>query len=131
MIRWGLAVFLAFHALIHSSYFLREAPDPAAYPFRLDRGALAALGLRGAAFPLAVSLATLAILAYLFSALALVGWLVPLDWWRSLALLGSLASLALLLIGFHPWLLVGVAIDTALILAIVTDWEPLHHLIAA
>lgn len=130
MIRSGLAVFLVLHALIHSSYVLREPPDPA-YPFRLDRGVLAALGARGAAFPLAVSLATISILAYLFSVLALAGWLVPVDWWRPLALLGSFASLALLLIAFHPWLLAGVAIDVALILAIVTDWEPLHRLIGA
>jgi len=130
MVRSSLALFLALHGLIHSSYLVRESPDPA-YPFRLDRGVMAALGAQGAAFPLAVSLATVAILAYLFSGLALMGWVVPMEWWRALAVLGSLASLSLLLIGFHPWLVIGLAIDTAVIVAILVDWEPLRRVIGA
>ena len=106
------ALFLAAHAFIHSSYFVHDSPDPR-YPFRLDRGVLARLGLQGIAFPLAVSLATLTLLAYVCTSLALMGWLLPVDWWRPLAVLGSLGSLGLLLIGFHPWLLAGVALLVA------------------
>lgn len=124
------ALFLAVHAFIHSSYYVRDAPDPK-YPFRLDRGILKRLGLEGIAFPLAVSLATLTLLAYLSTSLALMGWLLPEDWWRPLAVLGSLGSLGLLLIGFHPWLLAGVAIDIAIVAAIWFDWQPLRAVLGA
>lgn len=124
------ALFLALHALIHSSYYVHDSPDPK-YPFRLDRGILARFGLQGVAFPLAVSLATLTLLAYVCTAFALMGWLMPVEWWRPLAVLGSLGSLGLLLIGFHPWLLAGVAIDIAIIAAIWLDWQPLRTFLGA
>ena len=87
--------------------------------------------LWGPAIALAVSLATLTLLAYVCTSLALMGWLLPVDWWRPLAVLGSLGSLGLLLIGFHPWLLAGVAIDIAIVAAIWLDWQPLRTVLGA
>jgi hypothetical protein len=61
---------------------------------------------------------------YLVAGLAAVG-VLPDGVWTGAVVLGSVASIALLGVFFHPWLVVGVAIDAALIwLAIAWRWAP-------
>ena len=51
--------------------------------------------------------------------------ILPEGVWTGAVVLGSLASIALLAMFFHPWLVVGFAIDAALIwLAIAWRWTP-------
>ena len=45
--------------------------------------------------------------------------------WPTGVAIGSIASLALLVVFFHPWLIVGVAIDVALLWAVaLVRWAP-------
>ncbi len=61
---------------------------------------------------------------YGLAALATLG-LLPSWTWDPAVALGSLASLALLVLCFHPWLVVGVAIDLLLLwVALVAAWYP-------
>ena len=56
--------------------------------------------------------------------MAAVGFL-PAAFWPAGVSLGALASLALLLVFFHPWLLLGIAIDLVLLwVVLVADWAP-------
>ncbi len=48
--------------------------------------------------------------------------LVGAGWWPLLAVAGSIASLVVLVLGFHPWLALGVAIDLAIIAAVAAQW---------
>jgi len=41
------------------------------------------------------------------------------DWWRAAALIGAGCSLLLLGLYYHPWLLLGVAISGALMIALI------------
>jgi hypothetical protein len=61
---------------------------------------------------------------YVLAALATLG-ILPADTWGATVAVGSIASLALLLVGFHPWLAAGVAIDLVLLwVALVAAWTP-------
>ena len=46
-------------------------------------------------------------------------------WWPALVVTGAGASLLLLMMCFHPWLVIGVAIDVVLLyLVLVNGWDP-------
>jgi len=125
-----LALFLAAHGLIHAS-FLSPAPPRTAggpeWPFEMTRSWLVT-GLqldpgivRGAGAGLVAASVGLLLLA----ALSSIGWLVPASWWPTVAVAGAVASLATLLLFFHPWLVLGVAIDLVLIwLVVAIGWQP-------
>jgi hypothetical protein len=49
--------------------------------------------------------------------LSVLGILVPVDWWRDLALAGSAISLLMLLVYFHPLMIVGTASSLAVLIA--------------
>ena len=51
--------------------------------------------------------------------------LAPATAWTAGLLLGAIASLALLVLFFHPWLVLGVVIDLGILwAALVADWRP-------
>lgn len=124
-----VAAFLAAHTLIHLGFTSpRPAPTPGGpeWPFELARSwVLGPLGLdptlaRGAGIVLVVVLA----LGYATAALAVLGAL-PAATFAPGVVVGSVASLALLLVFFHPWLVLGVAIDLVLLWAVlVARWTP-------
>jgi len=61
---------------------------------------------------------------FALAALATTG-VVPAAIWGGAVLLGAMASLALLLLFFHRWLVLGVAIDLVLIWALIAGgWSP-------
>lgn len=125
-----LAAFLAAHGLIHAS-FLSPAPPRTAggpeWPFELTRSWLVT-GLRlepgivrGAGIGLAVLSAALLVL----SGMATAGWVIPASSWAGLAVAGAVSSLVTLLLFFHPWLVLGVAIDVVLLWAAIgAGWTP-------
>ena len=122
----ALAVFLAAHALIHVG-FVSPRPsrtDGPEWPFALDRSWLLArfgLGSRpGRAVGVALLVAMVA--GYATAIAAIIG-LVGGPGFGVGIVVGSTASLAVLALFFHPWLVVGVALDAALLLAVVVaDW---------
>lgn len=125
-----LAAFLAAHALIHVSY-LTPAPARTAggpeWPFEMGRSWLVTgPGLDPAlvrALGTALVIVTIALLVA--AALATVGWIVPAGWWPSLVVGGAVASVLTLTVFFHPWILLGLAIDAALLWAVlVSEWMP-------
>lgn len=123
-----LAAFIAAHALIHASY-LTPAPSRTAggpeWPFELTRSWLVtALQIDpGVVRLLGVSLASLTVVLVLAAALATAGW-IPAGMWPALTLAGAVASLLTLGLFFHPWLILGVAIDAALVWAVLAGWRP-------
>lgn len=124
-----IAALLLGHAGIHASFVAPRPPATAGgpeWPFDLGRSRL--LGLLGMDSGLVRILgsglvaATLA--GFALAALATVG-LLPAGFWSAGVLLGSVASLALLGLFFHPWLVLGVAIDLVMVwLVLIQGWAP-------
>lgn len=124
------AAFLAAHAMIHLSYLTPAPPRTAGgpeWPFEMGRswvvtGAHLDPGLVRTVGTALVA-GTIALLA--LAALSAAGWVVPAEWWPSLAVGGAVASLATLAIFFHPWILLGIAIDLVLLWVVARiGWHP-------
>ena len=125
-----LAGFLVAHALIHVSDLTPAPPRTAGgpeWPFELTRSWLVT-GLqldprlvRALGMALVAGTATLLLAA----ALASGGWLIPAGWWPGLVLSGAGLSMVTLGLFFHPWLILGIVIDVALLWAILVGWQPL------
>ena len=129
LVRPLIAGLLLAHGAIHAGFVSKRPPQkPGApsWPFDLGRSwLLARLGVpAGTVRVLGLALVAAIIGGYALAALATLG-ILPADAWGATVAVGSLASLALLLIGFHPWLAVGVAIDLLLLwVALVATWTP-------
>lgn len=124
-----IAGLLLGHALIHASYL---APRPAAtaggpaWPFELDRSWL--LGSLGAAPEIArlvgIALIAVTIGGFALAALGALG-VAPAIVWQAGIATGAVASIAILILFFHPWLVLGLVIDVALLwVALVARWTP-------
>lgn len=125
----GIVVALALgaHALIHASFLApRPAPAPGApaWPFMLERSwALGMMGLEGAGRPFGVLLVVVIVGAYAAAALAFLQ-VLPQAVFVPGVVAGSLASVVLLAVFFHPWLVLGFAIDAVLLWAVlVNGWK--------
>jgi hypothetical protein len=125
-----LGAFLVAHALIHLSYLTPAPPRTAGgpeWPFAMDRSWLVT-GV-GVDPDVARTLGTVLVAptAALFVAagLATLGWLLPTAWWPTLVVGGSVLSAITLALFFHPWLVLGLVIDWALLWAVlVLGWSP-------
>jgi hypothetical protein len=124
-----VAAFLLAHAAIHASFIAPRPPATAsgpAWPFELSRSwILGPLGIDGdAARMLGLALVALTIGGFALAALAAIG-VAPAGVWAPAVVAGAISSAALLAIFFHPWLVLGIAIDAGLIWAVlVGDWTP-------
>ncbi len=129
MLQLLFPIFLLAHALIHLS-FLSPRPKAEAggltWPFDLERSRL--LG------PLRVPSSRLRALGIVLLVFILAGYglaavtslgIGPASLFVPGIVLGSVASAALLLVFFHPWLTLGIVIDVALLWAVlVAGWRP-------
>lgn len=130
---WLLALLLFAHGWVHL-VFLFPQPDPAtasagglAYPFDMDRSWLiSGVGLdAGLVRLIGIVVMAVVFIASLLAALATVGLLVPTDWWAGLVVASSVTSMILLTLFFAPALLLGYAIDIALLwLVLGSVWSP-------
>jgi hypothetical protein len=121
-----LALFLAAHGLIHLGYVTPAPPDPR-YPFKLDKSWLISSLHVDASYVriLGTALGALTVLGYTLAALAIMGIIVPEPLWQPLTIVSSALSLLLLILFWHPWLVIGIAIDAFLLLALlVLRWQP-------
>lgn len=125
----AIAAFLLAHAGIHAGFVSKRPPATAggpAWPFDLSGSwLLTRMGVEGD-IPriLAMTLIAATIGGYALAALAATG-VAPEVIWRPALLTGSIASIALLGVFFHPWLVLGVVIDAVLIWsALVAGWSP-------
>jgi hypothetical protein len=83
----------------------------------MDAGTLRAVGTAAIAVTL---------VAFLLSALATVGVIVPAGWWTALVIGSALSSTVVLALFFSPALLLGFAINLALLyLVLASVWSPL------
>jgi hypothetical protein len=124
-----LAAFVFAHRAIHISYLTPPPPATAsgpAWPFSLDRSwVLIPLGLApGVTRTLGIALAAVTLAGFTVGAATVLG-LLPPALWTAAAVIGASSSIALLGLFFHPWLVLGVAIDLALLAAtLVARWTP-------
>jgi hypothetical protein len=132
MLKLLLAVFLAAHGLIHASYFspvpARTAGGPE-WPFEMARSWLVTgLGLDvGTVRMLGGALIAVTVTAFVLAALSTAGIAIPATWWAPMVVLGAVTSAAQLALFFHPFLVIGFAIDAALLwAAFVAQWTPLE-----
>jgi hypothetical protein len=122
MLELATGAFLILHGLVHLSYLSPKVDDPR-FPFVPERSWFAAATHLevGAARAVFSSIAVMAAIAY---AAAGLGFAFDAGWWPALAVAGSAASLTVLLLGFHPWLAFGVAIDIGIVaLTLSGEWS--------
>ncbi len=104
-----------------------RAEGAAEWPFAIEKSWLVTnLGVSVEFMqPVAVLLLTITVAALVGAGLAAIDLLVPAGWWPALVVTGAAASLLLLTLFFHPWLVIGVAIDVVLLyLVLVNGWDP-------
>ena len=115
-----LGLFLIAHGLVHLLYLVSK-PEDESYPFTLRESRLVPETARR---PLALSLIAAAIV--FFALLGLAVWGVPglSGAWPVLAVVAASSSLALLIAFWDARLTLGVLIDVAVIIIVVTrpDW---------
>ena len=119
-----LAIFLILHAVVH--IILAMAPNPdAAEPvfatFFTKSWLLPGSGRHYFAYLLAAAAA----IGFVMTGLSLLDILVPIEWWRGLAIVSSLVSLLLLVLFWNRYLVIGVVIDVlVLVVVFFTNWSP-------
>ena len=124
-----LATFLLGHAAIHLGFVApapRATASGPAWPFATESSWLVTRlgvdpdGVRDIAF----ALVTVIVGAFALAALVAIG-IAPTAFWLPAAVIGSIASIALLAMCSHPWLILGVGIDIVLLYAtLVAGWIP-------
>lgn len=111
-----LGLFLIAHGLIHASYLTPKPNDPR-YPFYFDRGWLGQVA-GFMAKPLGMALVVLTVVMLALAGLAVMGLPGLAGLWKPLVIAGAAASLAVLLLFWHPWLVMGILIDIVLLIGI-------------
>lgn len=124
-----IAGLLLAHGLIHLAYVAPRPPATAggpSWPFNLGRGWLVTeLGVSSElARIVGVALVATAVAGFALAALAALG-IGPAGLWTTALAVGAVASAGVLVLFFHPWLVVGLVIDTAALwAALVARWAP-------
>ena len=123
VLRIVVGLLLLAHGLVHLLYFVTNADDPR-FPFTITSSWLVPESARR---PVAIVLVSVTIAT--FALLGLAVWGVPglATIWPLLAVVGSVASLAVLIAFWDTQLLLGVAIDVAVVVVAVvrpawTSW---------
>jgi hypothetical protein len=123
-----VAAFMLAHGLIHASFLTPRPPATAggpSWPFELNRSwLLTRLGVGSdVTRPLGIALVVLTIAGFALAAVSALG--VAPGLWSVGVVVGAVASLAILWLYFHPWLILGILIDIVLLWAItVAGWAP-------
>ena len=125
-----LAAFVLAHGAIHLSYLAPRPPatvDGPTWPFTLDRSWVLSRAHASTAVVRSIGLALTAVTfaSFTLAAMAIVG-VVPQTLAPVAVVLGAGSSIGLLMLFFHPWLVLGLVIDVASLWAvIVADWSPI------
>jgi hypothetical protein len=133
--KWLLAGLLFAHGWVHLM-FVFPKPEPATadgptWPFDMARSWLVTgVGLDvGLIRSVGVIVMAGVVIGFLLAALSTVGVIVPRAWWPGLVAGSALGSLVLLGLFFSPTLLLGAAIDVALLwFVLASAWRPLPAL---
>ncbi len=124
-----IIAFLMAHGAIHTGFISPQpATTPGAPPWPFDLGRSWALSSLGVApdtlrlLGLALFVVTLG--GFALAAVATLG-VLPSGTWEAAISVGSVASLVLLALFFHPWLVVGIALDLGLLwVVLASGWTP-------
>jgi hypothetical protein len=126
---WLVAAILVAHGWVHLVFLLpvteRDSSGKGAHdPFDMDRSWLIARGADSRFVQsVGVVLAGVTFVAFALAALAVVGWLIPGEWWTGLVVTGVVGSTTLLVLFFAPTLVLGFVINAGLVaLAVQTSW---------
>jgi hypothetical protein len=125
-----LGLLLIGHALIHFGYLSPVPPRTAGgpeWPFEMSKSWLVTnVGLSADLVrPIGTLLVALVVIAMVGAGLATLRIVVPHEWWAALVVTGAVASLITLALFFHPWIVLGLAIDAGLLyLILVNGWDP-------
>jgi hypothetical protein len=116
--RFAVGLFLIAHGLVHLLYLAPRPEDDDRYPFvPEDRWSARLLGLQPrAAKAIAGGLAVIVAATLSIAGIAVIA---DASMWEPAAVVGAALSLATLLILFHRWLTIGVAIDVAILASVV------------
>ena len=136
MLKYLIAVILMGHGLIVGAQSLgnvggsSQSPNPAWlswWPTTLGRSwFLTTLKLEGTFIDKVFGLFWLASgLCIVAAALGVLGFIIPNTLWRTLAIYGASGSLILLLLYLHPFFIVGILVDVAILVALLwAKWPP-------
>ena len=68
-------------------------------------------------------------IALVAAGLGVLGFVIPTDWWRNLAIAGAAVSLFMLAVYFHPITIIGTASSLAILIALLWAKYPLTSLV--
>jgi hypothetical protein len=128
-LKLGLAAFLLAHGAIHAGFVSPRPPASAsgpAWPFTLESSwLLGPLGWEASTMRLlGIALTAATVGGFALAALGALA-VVPAPVWVAGASVGAVASIALLGLFFHPWPILGLAIDAGILwAALIARWEP-------
>lgn len=107
------ALFVMAHGLLHASYLTPKPEDPN-YPFSFDKGWFASVA-GNMAQPIGTLLVAVTVVAFLLAGLGLLGVPGLVGIWKMMLLAGAIASLLLLVLFWHQWLVLGIVINIVLV----------------
>lgn len=123
-----IGILLLAHGLVHIPMPLIPGTDGKLGTWLMDPGRVwmvKHLGVTETAMrQVGITLMILAAVAFLAAGLAWFGWIIPAAWWRPAAITASALSLTFMGLLWHPWLVVGAALDLAILLAAIYGWAP-------
>lgn len=117
-----IGLFLIAHGLLHVSY-LTPKPDDPKYPFAFTKSWFANI-VGDISTPIGMTLTLLVVGCFMLTGLGVLGVPGLAGVWREFAVLGALLSVLLLTLYWHPWLVLGFAINALILFGIlVLNWE--------
>ncbi|MBL8159266.1 hypothetical protein JNJ66_02310 [Candidatus Saccharibacteria bacterium] len=117
-----IGIFLIAHGLIHASY-LTPKPDDPNYPFDYTKGWFAQLA-GGLAGPLGLALTLIVVTSFVLAGLGVLSVPGLGGMWKLAATVGAVASTVLLVLYWHPWLVLGLVINAVLLYGLhILQWS--------
>ena len=132
MVNVLFAIFLILHGLVHAGLFAAPDPNdpdskPGAFFTSPERSwLLSRLGLNPSIVKwLGIILVVLATLGFVLAGLGVFGVPGLVGIWRTITVVSAIVSLLLLVLFWHPWLIVGLLIDAGLLIVLQWgNWSP-------
>jgi len=121
MLRVMFGIVLLAHAAIHLSWLAPRPEDDKSYPFRW-RSVLLLNASETTLKGIGTALIALQFLAYLVAALGLWGVPVLAGVWGAAAILGSVLSMMVMALLWHPWFVAGPFVNVAIVAAVLLGW---------
>jgi hypothetical protein len=127
--RWLLAALLLGHGLVHLLFAVPASAADAGSEWPFDMGEswlVTGPGLdQSLARSLGMALIGIVVVGFTLAALSTVGVVVPVAWWGPLVAVSAVMSAVVLILFFHPQLVLGLGLDALLVwVAVGRLWVP-------